>query len=86
MVPRIHCFSGSLSRYSFHFISLRTLYLSLRFFSRSDPLFSIVCALFDKKPGGMGTSATPQRSLRLFTPSLEGRAIIALRFSKPLFS
>ena len=36
---------------------LRTLFLSLRSFSRSRPLFSTVCALFDKNTRGMGTSA-----------------------------
>jgi hypothetical protein len=48
IVPRIRCFSGSLARYSFRFISLRTLYLSLCSFPPFGPLFSIVCALFDK--------------------------------------
>ena len=36
----------------FAFNSLRTLKLSCSFFSHSDPLFSIACALFDKNTGG----------------------------------
>ena len=47
------------------FILLHTLYLSCRSFFGSRPLFSIVCALFDKKHAYMRTApvlgCTPQR-------------------------
>jgi hypothetical protein len=45
---------GPLLRYSFHFISLRTLFLSWLSFSPSNPLFSIVCRLFRKNTRGVG--------------------------------
>src|SRR6266403_945805 len=39
-------FPAPLSRYSFPFIGLRTLFLSCRSFPNSNPLFSIICRLF----------------------------------------
>src|SRR5437868_10971993 len=39
-------FPAPLSRYSFLFIGLRTLFLSCRSFPNSNPLFSIICRLF----------------------------------------
>jgi hypothetical protein len=44
---------------------LRTLLLSLHSFRRSPGLFSIICRLFLQNTGGVGTSATSPRSLRL---------------------
>jgi hypothetical protein len=44
--------ASSASRISFTSFYLRTLKLSCSSFSRSDPLFSIVCALFDKNTRG----------------------------------
>ncbi len=70
---------------------LRTLFLSLRYFRRSPRLFSITCGLFLQNTGGVGTSATSPRSLRL--PALQAGlgVIIAvilspLYFVAPLFS
>src|SRR6267154_6067648 len=70
---------------------LRTLLLSLHSFRRSPRLFSITCGLFLQNTGGVGTSATSPRSLRL--PALQAGlgVIIAvilspLYFVAPLFS
>jgi len=46
-------------------ILLRTLFLSLHSFRHSPRLFSIACGLFSQNTGGVGTSATSPRSLRL---------------------
>ena len=45
-------------RRSFVFNGLRILKLSCGFFLRSDRLFSIACALFDKNTGGLGGASS----------------------------
>jgi hypothetical protein len=55
---------------SSRFRGLRTLKLSCSFFSDSDPLFSIACALFDKNTGGgipLPDSGAQKRPLDLNT-------------------
>jgi hypothetical protein len=58
---------------------LRPLFLSLRSFSRSLPLFSIVCALFCKNTRGRGYLCESPCSLRLCV-------IVCRRFFTLLFS
>ena len=53
----------------FVFNGLRTLYLSCGSFSRSDRLFSIACALFDKNTGGGIPPSSPAPHLRPLLPS-----------------
>src|SRR5260370_1793550 len=53
----------------FVFNRLRTLYLSCGSFSRSDRLFSIACALFDKNTGGGIPPSSPLPHLRPLLPS-----------------
>jgi hypothetical protein len=53
--PRFLCGLPAAAGKSRIFILLRTLYLSCASFSDSRPLFSIVCALFDKKHEGYAT-------------------------------
>ena len=47
-------FPAPLSRYSFAFVGLRTLFLSCLSFPRSNPLFSTICRLFSQNTGGVG--------------------------------
>jgi hypothetical protein len=65
-------------------ILLRTLCRSLRSFSHSRPLFSIVCRLFSQNTGGWGTLRQPS-TLPTFRPAqadMAARKSVEARFGK----